>query len=419
MLTGRRAAAINAAHLFLNKALNALVPFFLIPLFNEIFGVEAYGELIFVQAIATLLVYVTDYGFAVTATREVSIHSGDADRLSALVSSVLVIKLLLTSAVLVALIATTSLLRLPPSAVLLYCLSFSAMALQNFMPSWFFQGLKRNVVITLTNLISKVLLIGLVLVLIGEGSPLWMVPLIDCVSYFVFFAAGLYFIFKTFSIKFSLPPYSVLGAGFLLSVDNFLITVLTWVTTGGVLLLTERFVSDQSFGYFATFTRIVYYVYAIAQPISLAMFPYVSERLARSEAEGQALLRLLMKIYLSLVVLLFVTGLAFGRHIFESFFDEAFNAGLRGQLPAFYSLVVWVSLVLLSSFVGLQFFVARRLDRTYRRLYFVNVAITVGGSLLLLPRLGTLGTGVAMSIGEAALLALLWQTYRRGRTSRT
>src|SRR5690606_12899723 len=117
-----RAALLNASHIFWNKALNAIVPLVLIPYFNSVFGVAQYGELIAVQALPTLLIYVTDYGFLITATREVTVHARDNERLSVLVSSVLLIKLALTGAAFLVIGAITAAAGLSPDLAILYAL---------------------------------------------------------------------------------------------------------------------------------------------------------------------------------------------------------------------------------------------------------------------------------------------------------
>lgn len=413
----RRDVIINASQLYLNKVLNSIIPFFLIPYYNKVFGVEQYGELIFIQAIISLLIYVTDYGFIVTGTREVSIHAQNKNHLSSLVSSVLILKLILTSIVFFVLVFSIWVRSLPPQVMLLYTVSFMALTLQNFMPSWFFQGMKKNSIITLSNLASKIILISLVVIFVNEGSPLWIVPLIDALAYFLFFAVGLYLIFTSFDLRFVLPTFEQVKSNFKLSQDNFLITILSWVTTGGILILTEKYVSDQSFGYFGIFTRICYYIFASAHQINLTVFPYLSERFARSEDEGNKMLNSISRIYFLFVCVLLFGGIIFGALFFNTVFDDEFNQNLGPHLNTFYLLVIWVSLVLLNNFIGLQYFVSRKQDYIYRRYYFVNVVISVTGCVILAPKFGIAGSASSVVLGEFALLCLLLHRYSISKNS--
>jgi len=407
----RKEVILNATQLYLNKALNAIIPFILIPYYNKIFGVEQYGLLIFIQAVATLLIYITDYGFIVTATREVSVYAHDKERLSSLVSSVMVMKAILTLIVFTGLVFVVWAIGLPTNSILLYLLSFLALTLQNFMPSWFFQGIKKNFIITLSNLLSKVLLVVLIWLMISEDSSLWIVPLIDSISYFLFFIVGLILIYSSFKIKFITPGVQSIKENIKLGKDNFIVTLLSWVTTGGILILTEQFVSDTDFGYFGVFTRICYYIFAAVHQINLTAFPYISERFARSGKEGQHLFKSIALPYGVFVSGVFIGGLTLGQFFFGTFFDADFNHDLPAYLPTFYLLVTWVSMVLVNNYFGLQFFIANKKDKIYRRYYSLNVLLSVIACVILAPQFGVLGAGIAMVLGEGTMLLFLVKDY--------
>jgi O-antigen/teichoic acid export membrane protein len=57
-----KSSLIQNTFLFVNKGVNAFVPIILIPLCNNFFGVEQYGNLIFAQATLGLIVF-ADYSF--------------------------------------------------------------------------------------------------------------------------------------------------------------------------------------------------------------------------------------------------------------------------------------------------------------------------------------------------------------------
>jgi PST family polysaccharide transporter len=402
---------LNTGHNYLNKAMNALIPIFLIPYYNKMFGVEQYGILIYIQAVAILLIYITDYGFIVTGTREVSANADNLDHLSSLVSSVIVVKLILTAAVFAGLLIISYVLGQPNKLILLYSLTFLALTFQNFMPSWFFQGMKKNFIITISNLFSKALLIVLVVVFINSNSSLWIVPFIEGISYFLFFMAGLVMAYFSFEIKFKLPSLRSLADNFVLSKDNFLITLLSWITTGGILVLTEKYVSSQSFGYYGIFTRITYYLFIAVHQINLSIFPYISERYSRSMTEGQILFNSITKVYMASVVALLAGGLVFGALFFRIFFDTAFVGSLGDYIPTFYLLVFRVCLLLANSYLGLQFFVANKNDRLYRNYYVVNVILSVAACFILVPGFGILGAAIGANLGEAVMFILLLRSY--------
>jgi PST family polysaccharide transporter len=402
---------LNTTHNYVNKAINALVPIFLIPYYNKMFGVEQFGFLIYIQAIASLMIYISDYGFIVTGTREVSVNADNPLHLSSLISSVMVVKLLLTLGIFGGLFAVSTATNMPPAKLWLYVLTFLSLTFQNYMPGWFFQGMKKNFIITVSNIASKLLMLALVIFFVTPGSALWIVPLVEGISYFLFFLVGITLAFTSFNIKFEVPSLKALAHNFALSKDNFLITLFSWITTSGILIFTERFVTPTAFGYYGIFTRICYYIFIGVHQINLSIFPYMSEHFAKSREEGIALFKSVARLYIFCVFMLLAGGLLLGRYFFSMFFDATFVADLDEYIPVFYWLVGRIALLLANSYLGLQFFVANKCDRIYRDYYVVNMVVSFLACIVLAQWLGILGSAIAVFLGELVMFLLMLRKY--------
>ena len=61
----------------------------------RVLGGELFGQLVFVTDFMYYFIVLADYGFNLTATRDVSIHRDDVDKISRIYSNLMVIKLLL------------------------------------------------------------------------------------------------------------------------------------------------------------------------------------------------------------------------------------------------------------------------------------------------------------------------------------
>ncbi|MCZ2299238.1 MAG: oligosaccharide flippase family protein, partial [Chitinophagales bacterium] len=139
----------NTFFLFLNKGINAVVPIVLIPLCNNIFGVEQYGSLVYAQASLGLLIVFADYSFSVSAPRDISANANDLTKVSSILSSIYTIKIVLS------ILGFLVLFLLPiffsNNSIYnfqLFLLVYLALLLQSFLPFWFFQGMKCNHLIT-------------------------------------------------------------------------------------------------------------------------------------------------------------------------------------------------------------------------------------------------------------------------------
>jgi len=406
-LLNKREALWNSAQVFLNKGLNAVVPVFLIPFYNRVFGVEQYGELVYVQSAMTLLMFVSDYGFNVTGTRDASTLGDDKHGLAQLLSNIYSIKLALTLICYGIILMMAFLAGWSANVLFLYLATYSAFAFQSLTPYWFFQGIKQNVLITITNLVSKLLLVGLTLYLIDQGSKLVLAPFLEWVSYLAAFLMGNVILFVHLKFRLLRPRLTELYQQLSSGKNIFITTLLNWAITSGVLVVLKEYANAEQMGYYGTFVRIIYYVFALLQPFNQALFPYVSARFSRSREEAVRLIRPVALAYMGLVILILTGGLLGSEMIFGMVFDDRFMFRLPVYLPQFFILLGWVSLVLVNNFLAMQGLVAVGLDKKYRQFYSLNAGLAIVLCFLLTPGYAGFGAAWAVFGGEALLTMLL------------
>src|SRR5205809_2845344 len=126
------------------QATNFLLPLLLIPFIIRLVGVEKFGVITFVQAFSVILTTIVDYGFNLTATREISIHRNDKAALARIFSSVLWTKMLLfLAATLLAVVVAFAVPQYRP--ISLPILAGLSIVLGNaIFPVWFFLGMERT-----------------------------------------------------------------------------------------------------------------------------------------------------------------------------------------------------------------------------------------------------------------------------------
>ncbi len=404
---------INSSHVFVNKALNATVPFFLIPHYNKLFGIEDLGQIIYAQSIITILQFLVDYGFNVTAVRDLSKIGIDKREVSIKVSSIYAIKLFLLVVAFIILLFFLLIVESDLKAIKLYSLTFISMMIFSFTPYWFFQGIKTNAIITWVNLVSKVVLFILIGLILTSESPLFFVPLMEGISNFLAVALSIFIIFYNNHIYYSKPSLVTINQEFKNGKNVFITSILNWAVNSGAIIVLGYYANETEAGYFAAFSRLAYYTYAVLAPISLALFPYISEKFSVSYSSGILFVKRILKYYI-LAVFVFIVGvLFFFKIFFNVFFDHSFLSKLHLYIHIFYVLILWIGLVLINYFIGLQCLVACGRDRIYSRYYFINVVVTVIGFSIFVPRFSALGASLSMLSGELLLLALLLIDFRK------
>jgi len=133
----------NFSYLTLIQVVNLAVSLLVVKYLIEVLGKDLYGFVVFAQATIFFLVVIVSFGFQVTATKEISEHRDNPEKINEIFSSVMIIKgllFILSCGILVAL--TYIIPKARPDKLLFYLTMFTAFY-EFIFPSWFFQGIEK------------------------------------------------------------------------------------------------------------------------------------------------------------------------------------------------------------------------------------------------------------------------------------
>ena len=138
----------NIFSLSILHGLNYILPMLTIPYLVRVLGPEYFGLLAYATSIIGFFILFTDYGFNLSATRQVSIHREDKKKINNIFSSVITIKiaLLLISLVILS-IFIFSIDKFNENWEL-YFITFGMVFGSVIYPVWLFQGLEKMKYIT-------------------------------------------------------------------------------------------------------------------------------------------------------------------------------------------------------------------------------------------------------------------------------
>jgi PST family polysaccharide transporter len=139
----RHRIAQNAAAMYASQFLLTALPLITLPWMARALGPSELGGVLYVQSFSFLLVTVAEYGFNLSATREIARSRLDRGRMGDVAAGVLGAKLLLVGIItLLSLVALVLVPRFRDDPVLL-AFGWGMGILQGLEPMWFFAGLER------------------------------------------------------------------------------------------------------------------------------------------------------------------------------------------------------------------------------------------------------------------------------------
>lgn len=279
---GRHPVAQNTLVLYAVQVTGYLIPLITLPYLARVLSPDQFGVIAFAQNVIWYFVIVTDYGFNVTATREIAIHRDDSEKVSQIFSSVLAAKLGLTVlGFLVLLIAvfTVPQFRAEKSVFLLCYLSVAGTAL---FPLWLYQGLQKLQWVGIRDVAAKIITLVCLIAFVHRKTDYVLAVAIQSGGFFLSGALGLASAPYIASLRWIRPTYSevrrVLAEGWHLFISMSAMSL--YSTTNAVIL---GFIAPTAeVGVYSAALRLIVPIRALVGQLSTAVYPYVS-RMAANE----------------------------------------------------------------------------------------------------------------------------------------
>ena len=149
---------------------NFLVPLLVMPFVIKRIGVEWFGVISVAQVIMIYLATVADYGFNLTATRDISLNRDQVDTgtISKIFFTVLTTRIIISILAFALLLILVAFVPFFNAISSIYLFGFTYVLGQSLLVSWFFQGMEKMKFITFSVLLARVVFVILVFLFIRE-----------------------------------------------------------------------------------------------------------------------------------------------------------------------------------------------------------------------------------------------------------
>ena len=409
VVSSRQRLIENIGSLYVLQGVNYILPVVLLPYLVRVLGTEQIGLIAIAQALMQYFVVLTDYGFNLTASRDIAIYKEDSLRVSEIFSTVIFIKLilmLLSFLLLIVMVFSISRFRADWPV---YLVSFLSVAGAVLLPVWFFQGLEKMKYITIVNVAGGLISTIAIFALVRDASDVLLAAGLRAGGVLLAGLLGLYVAWHIAPVRLTLPsPQGVIAT--LRGGWNVFVSQLSQTLLGTSMVpFLGLFYGNLIVGYFAIAQKMVLAAIGLSIPISNAIYPRVSALFAESQDLAIAFLR----------KALFFGGLLFLTAGLCLFLGADIAVRLvTGEANSSISVLVKIMAVLpLTVFVdnvyGTQILLPLGMEKQFMKAIVASGLFAVVSALLLVPTSGAVGAALTFVASEVLVLVLLIMYVRR------
>lgn len=273
-----RTVFANFGYLSLLQVAGYVFPLISMPYLARVIGAEGFGKIAFASAIVVWIQTISDWGFNLTATRDVAQNRDDKELVSRIFSNVLwarSVLTLLSGIILLVVVLLVPYLRENADIIFVTFLLVPGYIL---FPEWFFQAIEKMKYTTLFNLLLKLTFTVAVFVFIHKREDYLIQPLLTTIGYLLCGIGALYLIFKKWGYTLYKPQGTEILKTIRNSTDVFINNLMPNLYNSFSVMLLGFFGGSTANGIYDGGNRFPVIFYQFQSVLSRAFYPFLSRR---------------------------------------------------------------------------------------------------------------------------------------------
>lgn len=389
----------NAFYTYVLQGANYILPLVTIPYLLRVLNADGFGLLSFAQAMAQYFVILTEYGFNLTATRDVALCRDDRTKLREIFWTTIFTKAVLAAAGFAAMAALVlSVAKFRPDWQV-YAAAFLTVAGNVMIPAWFFQGMEKMRAIMVIIVLARTAATALVFALVKGPADIALAAGLNSLGAAAAGAAGLYAARRIFSLEVVVPSPQAMLRTLKEGWRIFLSTVAVNIYTTTNVFVLGLFTDNTVTGIYSAADKIIRAVQGLLTPVAQSLYPHITALAARSPDLAFAFIRKVLALFgfcsfaLSLAIFLAADAIV-GLFAGTGYRQSAELVRIMAFIPFF---------VALSNVFGIQTMLPFKMTALFSRIIVAASALDL---LILFPLLLFFGAAGAAGAAAAAELAV-------------
>ena len=269
----------NLSYVSILEIFVLLAPLITYPYLVRVIGKELYGFVILAQVLTSYASIIIDFGSNKVCAKHVSINRDNKEKLSEIISSVLIVRFILWFICFFIYICIVILIQDYKELFILFLITYFLTLNDVLFPQFFFLGLEKLKITSILNIIIKSFFIITIFFVVKSKDDYLYIPLLYALGYAIAGISSLYIIFKIMHIKFCIPCCETIYVYVKDSLPIFFTNLLVTIKGKLSYLLIGSFVSVSNVVIYDLAYKLNNVIGKPTQVISVVLFPqFAKER---------------------------------------------------------------------------------------------------------------------------------------------
>lgn len=399
----------NMLSLFSLQGFNYILPLITFPYLTRVLGPDKYGLITFAMAFISYFQLVTNYGFNLSASREIALNRDNDVKVSKIFSSVMTTKTLLTVLGFLTMSVIVFSFDKFRSDWLLYFITFGIVIGNLTLPTWFFLGMEKMKYISILNIVIGLMYTASIFVFVRNPTDYLYVPLINSVGTLIVGIYALRLVKTEFGVNFSLPSTNDIKHQMEDGWHLFISTLATNLYSTSTRFILGLFVSNTILGYYSVAETIARALTQIIYPVSQSLYPYFSKLQSENREKAKSQLKIISIIIGITTFLISVILVFLAPFLIELLAGPAYAA----SIPLLQVYVFVVFAVAMDNVLGMQGLLSFGHKEKFSKIVMFAAVLHIFILIGLIFILGSLGAVIAVVITQLIICIIEYIVLKR------
>lgn len=390
----KKRLAGNFLSLIVLRGFQFLIPLITFPYLVRVVGLEKFGLINFALSLGLYFGAIIQYGFAVTATRDVARSRDDPSKVANIFSTIIAAKIILAALCISIFIPIIFYFDRFDEHRSLYLYTLAFVIFQSLFPVWFFQGIEKMKYIAFLSLGGNVIFLIFLFLVVKQEDDYIKVPLLNAFSALSIFLVAIIIIIKNFRMVLTLPKFKEIWLAYKNGYHAFVGQLAPNLYNNSSVFVLGVSGDSTMVGVYTAAKKVIDAIISLSYILSNSFLPYLSRNLDKHGSFEKIML-------FSGILLSILT-------YFSSGWVASFMFGQDGLDVSIYikALAVCVFLVFSLNTYGPNYLMLIGKDSIVRKISLYVSILFFGLSLVFIPLWGGWGA-VFTLVGARFMMAIL------------